>query len=395
MTRTRIPVVIAAADIESGVTSWALRFRDYCANDPELEVTALNCWRTGKGVGRFDAEITTERAMRRYLRQRPDAVVVPNFVWELFPLCAELAGQGLPLRTIGYARSDSSAEYYDPLAWIEPLAGAFLASSEECAEHLRQRLPHRAAEIHAAPSGVIVPERLARRWQTAPLRLVYAGRLVQEQKRVIDFIPLVAGLLERGVKFELTLIGAGRESAELQRGFDALPHGGRVRIRPAVPWDAMPEIWSNCDVFVLLSDYEGTSSSMLEAMAQGCVPVVTESSSGVRGVVQHGHSGFILPVGAMELMADQIASLAALPAQVEAVGRAAHGAVAPFAMPRYRETFLRAVAQARSHPPCAWPNGDRRAGLWRKGGGLGTPLEGRHRFLSPGWLAGARQRLGL
>lgn len=395
MNPSRIPVVIAAADIESGVTSWALRFRDYCAGDPQLDVTAVNCWHTGKGVGRFDAEITSEGAMRRYLRQRPDAVVVPNFVWELFPLCAELAAQGLPLRTIGYARSDSSTEYYDPLTWIEPLAGAFLASSYECAKHLRQRLPHRAAEIHAAPSGVIVPERLNRRWQTKPLRLVYAGRLVQEQKRVLDFIPLVAALLERQVDFELTLIGAGRESAELQRGFDALPHGGRVRIRPAVPWDAMPEVWSHCDVFVLLSDYEGTSSSMLEAMAQGCVPVVTESSSGVRGVIQHGHSGFIVPVGAMDMMAGQIATLAALPAQLEAMGRAAHGAVAPFAMPRYHETFLMAVAQACSHPPCAWPAGDYRAGLWRKRSGEGTPLAGRHRFLAPGLLERARQRLGL
>ena len=59
------------------------------------------------------------------------------------------------------------------------------------------------------------------------------------------------------------------------------------------------------DVFALSSISEGISIALLEAMAQGVVPVVT----GVGGnsvVVRNGQNGFIVPVGNKEVLADRI-----------------------------------------------------------------------------------------
>jgi len=55
------------------------------------------------------------------------------------------------------------------------------------------------------------------------------------------------------------------------------------------------KLWQTADVCVLVSEYEGTSVSMLEAMAAGCVPVVTKVS-GTADVIQPGINGFTGPV---------------------------------------------------------------------------------------------------
>lgn len=48
----------------------------------------------------------------------------------------------------------------------------------------------------------------------------------------------------------------------------------------------MDAFWKGQDVFVNVSEYEGTSLSMLEAMGYGCVPVVTDVSGAREFIAQ-------------------------------------------------------------------------------------------------------------
>src|SRR5690606_40887156 len=64
------------------------------------------------------------------------------------------------------------------------------------------------------------------------------------------------------------------------------------------------------DVFIQCSDFEGTSNSMLESMAQGTIPVVTQTESGLAGIITPGANGFLVQVGDMEAMAEVLCSLA-------------------------------------------------------------------------------------
>jgi glycosyltransferase involved in cell wall biosynthesis len=82
-------------------------------------------------------------------------------------------------------------------------------------------------------------------------------------------------------------------------------------------------VWAKSDIAVLMSEFEGTSISMLEAMAQGCVPVVTRVS-GTRQAILDGLTGLTTSIGDFESMASGIAALALDRAQVESMGRAAH-----------------------------------------------------------------------
>ena len=69
--------------------------------------------------------------------------------------------------------------------------------------------------------------------------------------------------------------------------------------------DKIFEFWKNQDIFINLSEYEGTSLSMLEAMAYGTVPVVTDVS-GTDDFIQNDINGYIVETGNIEAIADKI-----------------------------------------------------------------------------------------
>ena len=107
----------------------------------------------------------------------------------------------------------------------------------------------------------------------------------------------------------------------------------------------MAALWHSHDIFLQVSDFEGTSVSMLEAMAQGAVPVVTAASSGIAGVIKHQDNGFVVPVGDMTAMANVIAQLAGDEASLAVAGRAAHRTAQAYSMDLYVEKFERILDQ--------------------------------------------------
>ncbi len=71
----------------------------------------------------------------------------------------------------------------------------------------------------------------------------------------------------------------------------------------------MPWILSNCDITVLPSlRREGLPRGIIEAMIAGAVPIVTDSG-GSPELVKHGKSGFVVPPGESQPIADRIMEL--------------------------------------------------------------------------------------
>lgn len=351
----RIPVIIAGLDGISGVSAWSFRLRESLRDHPRYRLVLVNCRETGNKVGDFDHTAPSRATMRALLRDSAPAIVVPNFIWPVFDLCAELIAEGASIRCLGFCRADSDPEYYNPLAWYEPLVSRFVAVSPECAEGLAKRIEHRRDDIATLPTGVHVPQQLDRNYQTEPLRLVYGGRIVQQQKRVLDFVPLVHGLLARGCDFTFDIVGQGRQLRELKGAMAEVDHGGRVHFLGKVSPAGMDTIWRNRDVFIQCSDFEGTSNSMLESMAWGTIPVVTQTESGLAGIVEHGVNGFVVPVGDMEAMVEVLCSLTGAAARLGTLGRAAHDTAKAFSIAAYAERFVALLDETLSEPLRVWP----------------------------------------
>jgi glycosyltransferase involved in cell wall biosynthesis len=152
------------------------------------------------------------------------------------------------------------------------------------------------------------PPALAADWHR--IRLAYLGTVMQQYKRVLDFIPLVTALLERNVDFELTIIGDGTERHQLEQGFRSIPGAStRVRFLGLLPNQEALQVLSRQDVLLLLSEVEGQPIAMLEAMALGVVPVVSDLA-GLREIIVAGENGFLVPVGATTEFASKIEHLA-------------------------------------------------------------------------------------
>jgi glycosyltransferase involved in cell wall biosynthesis len=259
-------------------------------------------------------------------------------MWELF-----LVGQEPGVRCVGMCHADDEEQYYRPLGWYEPIISKFIAVSRECNERLSERLPFRTSDIETLPYGVHIPPKLKRSYHQRPIRLLYAGRITQLQKRVRDFVPLVDNLLRAKVPFVFDIVGAGDELAPLQSEMQLRFPSDRVRFFPRVPHSEMPGWWLGHDVFLQVSDFEGTSVSMLEAMAHGVVPVVTAASSGIAGVIHDRANGFVVPVGDMAAMSSVVGLLAEKQSLLPSLGYAAYQSVQVYSMEIYVERFAKFI----------------------------------------------------
>ncbi|MEL6332472.1 MAG: glycosyltransferase family 4 protein, partial [Cyanobacteria bacterium J06626_26] len=131
----------------------------------------------------------------------------------------------------------------------------------------------------------------------------------------------------------------------------------RVTFNGNVPHADMADYWEKADICVLVSDFEGTSISMLEAMSHGCVPVVTDVS-GTKAVIQDGVNGLIVPIGDMNRMADCVESLIDDRQKLKKMGRAAHLSVAEkYSFENYMAWFLTTRQAIWNKPPRQWPLG--------------------------------------
>lgn len=297
----------------------------------------------------------------RYLpayRSLLPGILIPNWAYGTFAVCASLAiNQAENLRIIGYAHADEPG-YYEWLSYYEEIIHRFVTSTRDIAAKLAKLLPHRQTDIVVRPNPVNVPAVLQRSYtpQHLPIRLVYVARIVQGQKRVYDLVELAIALAAENVDFELRIIGDGVDKETLRAKFDSLRPAirNRVILENSVAPHQLPEVWQAADISILVSEYEGTSLAMLESMAYGCVPVVTQV--GGTSIIKSAVNGYCVPVGSVAEMAKIIKSLADDRERVVSIGQNAHATIcAQVSYEQYVNWFLQIVRALWQEAPRYWP----------------------------------------
>lgn len=164
-----------------------------------------------------------------------------------------------------------------------------------------------------------------------PLCIGYAGRMdgmEHSQKRMDLLLKLMKILKERNVycKFELAGDGAVRHIMEEFVSSNDLYEN--VIFLGRLERSEMAVFWKRQDICVNLADYEGRSISIIEAMGNGAVPIVT-ATSGVKEDISDSINGYIVPLGDYHAMADRIEHLAQHRELLFQMGKLAHDAVYP------------------------------------------------------------------
>jgi glycosyltransferase involved in cell wall biosynthesis len=108
---------------------------------------------------------------------------------------------------------------------------------------------------------------------------------------------------EPGAKF--IIAGDGSEKKNLEKEVENLNVNAFVQFLGRVPHQEMPRLLAQADVYVSTSPYDGTSVSLLEALASGAFPVVADIPSNREWIVD-GDNGFLVPKENENMLAKRI-----------------------------------------------------------------------------------------
>ncbi|MBL0926691.1 MAG: glycosyltransferase [Phycisphaerales bacterium] len=290
------------------------------------------------------------RSAREAIERLEPDIVLPNYSDITYCPAQLLHRRGV--RVVSIAHTDEP--YYRMLAETYRAADAYVGVSRATEEWLRPIAGERPLEriVYAVP----VAERPRDVPRSGPLRIAYIGRMIEWQKRLSDFLTLVDHLEDRRCDYELHMVGDGMDYDRfLQSLWAKGPLRGRVVTHGRKTPEWVQAFLPTIDVSVLLSEYEGTSITMLEAMAFGVVPAVTTVSSGVDEWVRDDENGVTAPVGAPRVMAERLWLLSRRRDELARLGRAAwETARAKISMQamgdRYEALFDRVMASPHPSP---------------------------------------------
>ena len=110
------------------------------------------------------------------------------------------------------------------------------------------------------------------------------------------------------VNFKLNIAGFGDYGSELKAALKSLDLERYVNFVGEVSSCEVESFLEKQDVFVNCSEFEGHSVSQYEAIACGCVPVITDVSGAIDDI-DDGYNGYIVNQGDIENMANRIKRL--------------------------------------------------------------------------------------
>lgn len=159
----------------------------------------------------------------------------------------------------------------------------------------------------------------------APLTLITTRKL-EPYYNIPTLLQAVSEVRSRVGEVRYLIAGEGGQRAELEAMSRRLGLEGTVRFLGTVSRDELPDLLRSCHLYVSTVPTDGTSSSMLEAMASGVPPIVTDNESN-RHWVRDRREGRLVPPFDAGAVASAIIEAWEDPAWRRSAGRAGLRAV--------------------------------------------------------------------
>ena len=121
-----------------------------------------------------------------------------------------------------------------------------------------------------------------------------------------DVILQAFGMLnQRGIDFELTIVGDGKLLPILKELATKLNIENKVNFMGRIPNTNLPELLQQSDFYISMPITEGVSASLFEAMASNCYPVVTDIP-GNQSWIKHRENGQLVTIDDTEMLANEL-----------------------------------------------------------------------------------------
>jgi glycosyltransferase involved in cell wall biosynthesis len=269
--------------------------------------------------------LRTVEFARRLRAFRPHLVQATHFFANLHvTLAARLTGA----QAIGSLRNDAIFEVEANGRWgrwLLRLPPALIANSHAAVRNAAA-LGADATRIHVVPNVLDVAEFDAAAppagRDTGPVVAMAACRLVSA-KRLDRFLEALAIARRSGAPVSGAIVGDGPERPALEqqaRTLGLMADGVRFLGRR----DDVPALLRRAHMLVVSSDHEGFPNVVLEAMAAR-LPVITTPAGDAGTIVRDGRTGFVVPFGGTQQLAERIVTLASSADLRQRMGEAGRG----------------------------------------------------------------------
>src|SRR6266853_272585 len=332
---------------------------------------------TIRPVPRHPKEVSKKQMLQlyqAYLDANAD-IIIPNYRTISFAACAKLPRKRAS-RIIGICH-DHTPTMYKYLTYYEPIMDGFICPATVSYDNLRKVLPHRRRDIRLIPHGIPDPGDSPPRFDGGEIRLIYHGRLEEEQKSVSSLIALAEMLAKTDVNFRLILVGDGPNQQTYRDRVAERGLSERVVFLGHLEGADLENALQEAHVAVLTARHEGFCLSLAEAVGVGLPAIAFDCGGGINDYLVHGETGFVLPWGDLDGMRERVEWLARNPAEWQRLSQNARSRMSKgFSVKEFGEKSRQFMAE-----------------LLEKGEHRGWPRLERSLFFSDSRLASLRRRI--
>lgn len=110
---------------------------------------------------------------------------------------------------------------------------------------------------------------------------------------------------QKGIDFQLTIVGDGKELLKLKELARKLKIEKKVNFTGRIPNTKLPEFLQKSNIYISMPITEGVSASLFEAMASNCYPIVTDIP-GNQSWIKHRENGQLITIDNPRMLAEEI-----------------------------------------------------------------------------------------
>ena len=266
--------------------------------DSKVELVSIG----GKTGGSMLARIERIKKMRMFFKQNKKATVIVFGLGASF--YAVVADLFIKNPMIISERNDPAACKYPGLRnLIYSRADHIVYQTDMAKESFPQYLQKNSTVI-ANPISSKLPKRYNGERTN---KIVAVGRL-EEQKNYKLMLGAFSKVYKKYPNYKLHIFGKGyleKELKELAKQLD---------ISQGIVWEGFcKNVWNeikDASMYLLASDFEGISNSMLEALGLGLPVIATDCPiGGSRMCISHRENGLLVPVGNLEALAEAMCEI--------------------------------------------------------------------------------------
>lgn len=311
----RVISVLANAFTEKGIeTKIMMTAGDACDYELHSDIELFQAGEvTGGSVIKRFARVFR---MRRLFKENSDAILVAFEPDATF--FAGIAKMGLSMKLLASERND-------PKSFGNSKVRKFAYRwADKLVFQTRDAMEYFAPEIQK--KGCVIPnpisDSLPEPYTGQRKKTVVAVSRLEPQKNHKMMLQAFAEFVRKYPEYTLYLYGKGSLEGELRQLAVTLQIEDKV-IFEGFRKDVMKEI-REAGMFVLSSDYEGISNSLLEAMAVGLPVISTDCPcGGSRLCISHGVNGLLTPVGNAESLEKAMTQIASSEEEAVSMGQEA------------------------------------------------------------------------